>query len=332
MIQEDLALPSVTFEIRQGTQTVNLLPAIELYYLVKMFGAFCAIDHLSLTVRQGEIFGLLGPNGSGKTTTVNIIAGLLQPTSGMVRIFGHDILESTDQVRRLLGVVPQETSLYEELSAWDNLEFHYDLFGLPSKQKCARISAILELVQLVDRKHARVGTFSGGMKRRLALGRALLHDPQLLYLDEPTLGVDVQSRNALWTHIRSLRDAGKTVLLTTNYMEEAQALCNRVAILDHGLLIAIDSPEHLRQHYGGSTITITTRSSSLDLTPLKELAGVDAAYQNGGQLTIHSRGAEVPVAAIFNILASQCEILDVSFRSASLDEVFLHLTGSALRD
>ncbi|HLG75795.1 MAG TPA: ATP-binding cassette domain-containing protein [Ktedonobacteraceae bacterium] len=332
MIQECLTLPSVTFEIRQGTQPVNLLPAIELYYLVKTFGAFRAIDHLSLTVRQGEIFGLLGPNGSGKTTTVNIIAGLLQPTSGMVRIFGHDILESTDQVRRLLGVVPQETSLYEELSAWDNLEFHYDLFGLPAKQKCARISAILELVQLVDRKHSRVGTFSGGMKRRLALGRALLHDPQLLYLDEPTLGVDVQSRNALWTHIRSLRDAGKTILLTTNYLEEAEALCNRLAIIDHGLLIAIDSPEHLRQNYGGSTITITTRPSSLDLTPLKELASVDAAYQNGSQLTIHSRGAEAPVAAIFNILASQCEILDVSFHSASLDEVFLRLTGSALRD
>jgi ABC-2 type transport system ATP-binding protein len=332
MIQDEMAPPALMFEIRQGTQPMAVLPAVELYYLVKTFGTFCAIDNLSLTVRQGEIFGLLGPNGSGKTTTVNIIAGLLSPTSGMVRIFGHDITKDMRLVRQLLGVVPQETSLYEELSAWDNLEFHSDLFGIPGREKRNRITMILELVQLMERKHSRVGTFSGGMKRRLALGRALLHDPQLVYLDEPTLGVDVQSRNALWSHIRNLRDAGKTIILTTNYLEEAQALCDRIAIIDHGILIAIDSPEHLRQHYGGSTIVVETFPAPRDLIPLRELVGIEAVSLNGNQLTIHARGAEAPVAAIINILASQCEIRDMSFRSASLDEVFLRLTGAALRD
>lgn len=332
MLQEEIVRPALTFEIRQGTQPLTALPAVELYYLVKTFGTFCAIDNLSLTVRQGEIFGLLGPNGSGKTTTVNIIAGLLQPTSGMVRIFGHDITQDIHQVRRLLGVVPQETSLYEELSAWENLVFHCDIFGVPGREKRARIDMILDLIQLTERKHASVGTFSGGMKRRLALGRALLHDPQLVYLDEPTLGVDVQSRNALWAHIRRLRDTGKTILLTTNYLEEAQALCDRIAIIDHGTLIAIDSPAHLRQQYGGSTIVVETFPSPRDLAPLKELVGVEEVSLDGNRLTIHARGTEAPAAAIINILASQCEIRDMSFRSATLDEVFLRLTGAALRD
>src|SRR6185312_12560450 len=158
------------------------IPAIEIKDLCKTFGKFQAIDHLSLTVKQGEIFGLLGPNGSGKTTTMNMISGLSLPTSGEVRVMGHDVRRDTRLVRRILGAVPQETALYEELSAWDNMDFHAELFGIPRKEKKARIIKLLELVQLLDRKDSRVGTFSGGMKRRLALGRALLHDPQLIYL------------------------------------------------------------------------------------------------------------------------------------------------------
>ena len=161
--------------------------AIEVKDLCKSFGAFRAVDHLSLDVRQGEIFGLLGPNGSGKTTTINMISGLSTPTSGEVRVLGYDVRHKARQVRQILGSVPQETALYEELSAWTNMDFHADLFGIPRKEKKERITRLLELVQLLDRKDSRVGTFSGGMKRRLALARALLHDPQLLYLDEPTL-------------------------------------------------------------------------------------------------------------------------------------------------
>src|SRR6516164_8868308 len=177
---------------------VSTVAAIELRALCKTFGQLRAVDQLSLTVEQGEIFGLLGPNGSGKTTTINLISGLATPTSGEVQVMGYEMPRHARTIRRTLGTVPQETALYEELSAWDNLDFHADLFGIPKKEKQGRIMQMLDLVQLQERKRSRVGTFSGGMKRRLALARALLHDPQLLYLDEPTLGVDVQARRAIW--------------------------------------------------------------------------------------------------------------------------------------
>src|SRR5260370_36128003 len=206
---------------RAGT---TRFPAIELQALCKAFGMLQAVDHLTLSVEQGEIFGLLGPNGSGKTTTINLISGLSTPTSGDVQVMGYDVRRHARRIRQMLGAVPQETALYEELSAWDNLDFHADLFGMPRKEKKVRIMQMLELVQLQERKRSRVGSFSGGMKRRLALARALLHDPPLLYLDEPTLGVDVQSRRAIWDYILSLHQHGKTVLITTNYLEEAQTL------------------------------------------------------------------------------------------------------------
>src|SRR6266699_6284 len=183
---------------RSARRTV---PAVEMVDLCKHYGTLRAVDHLSLSVEPGEIFGLLGPNGSGKTTIINMLSGLSVPTSGQVHVMGYDVRRNAQQVRHLLGAVPQETALYEELSAWDNLDFHADLFGVPRREKKARITAILELVQLLDRKDARVNTFSGGMKRRLAIGRALLHHPRLLYLDEPTLGVDVQARWAIWDYL-----------------------------------------------------------------------------------------------------------------------------------
>src|SRR2546425_12777136 len=256
---------------RSVEQTV---PAIAMIDLCKDFGSIRAVDHLTLTVQQGEIFGLLGPNGSGKTTTINMVSGLSVPTGGEVSVMGYDVRRDARRTRQILGSVPQETALYEELSAWTNLNFHADLFGIPRKEKKERIIRVLKLVQLLDRKDSRVGTFSGGMKRRLALGRALLHEPQLVYLDEPTLGVDVQARRAIWDYILSLRDQGKTVLITTNYLEEAQALCERIAIIDHGKLIAVDTPEHLKQTYGGSVIEVETTQSVKDTAALRALAGV----------------------------------------------------------
>ncbi|HEX8982270.1 MAG TPA: ATP-binding cassette domain-containing protein, partial [Ktedonobacterales bacterium] len=230
--------------------------AIAMRDLVKRFGAFTALDGLSLTVARGEIFGLLGPNGSGKTTTINIISGLSQPTSGEARVLGYDVTRNPRAVRASLGVVPQETALYEELSAWRNMMFHAELYNVPRRECDSRITRLLELVQLADRKDSRAGTFSGGMKRRLALARALLHDPQLIYLDEPTLGVDVQSRRAIWDYILDLKSRGKTVLITTNYLEEASALCDRLAIIDHGKLIALGAPDELRRRFGDTIIEI----------------------------------------------------------------------------
>src|ERR1700716_4027666 len=249
-MQKDVA--QVVAAPRQVGATTT--PAIVMQNLCKSFGTFQAIDHLSLTVQQGEIFGLLGPNGSGKTTTINMISGLSVPTSGNVRVMGYDVSRDSRRIRQMLGSVPQETALYEELSAWANLDFHADLFGVPSGEKPERITRMLRLAQLLDRKDSRVSTFSGGMKRRLALAPALLHDPQLVYLDEPTLGVDVQARRGIWEFVLLLRDQGKTVLITTNYLEEAQALCERIAIVDHGKLVALDTPDHLKQAYGGSVV------------------------------------------------------------------------------
>ncbi len=308
------------------------VPAIEMIDLCKSFGQFQAVDHLSLTVQPGEIFGLLGPNGSGKTTIINMVSGLSVPTAGKVRVMGYDIPRDARRVRQILGTVPQETALYEELSAWTNMDFHADLFGIPRKEKKERITRVLQLVQLLDRKDSRVGTFSGGMKRRLALGRALLHEPQLIYLDEPTLGVDVQSRRAIWDYIISLREQGKTVLITTNYLEEAQMLCDRLAIIDHGKLIAVDTPQHLKQIYGGSVVELETAQPSRAVDELRTLTGVKEVAQDGTRLTIATQGDSNVVPQIINTLAREGEIRNIAVREPNLEEVFLRLTGTALRD
>ncbi|HET8913984.1 MAG TPA: ATP-binding cassette domain-containing protein [Ktedonobacteraceae bacterium] len=314
--------------------TDTTTPAIELRSVTKRFKDFVAVDQLSLTVKQGEIFGLLGPNGSGKTTIINMVSGLSSPTSGNIHVLGYDIRENVRKVRMLLGAVPQETALYEELSAWMNLDFHAEIFNIPRKEKKERIATILKLIQLEDRKDSRVGTFSGGMKRRLALGRALLHNPDLIYLDEPTLGVDVQSRRAIWDYIISLRNQGKTILITTNYLEEAQAICDRLAIIDHGKLIAVDTPEHLKGTYGGSVIELETARTNPDaiVAELRAVSGVEKVDVSGHHLTIATRGTENLVAEIINILSKESELREITVREPTLDEIFLRLTGTALRD
>jgi ABC-2 type transport system ATP-binding protein len=312
---------------RDGT-----VPAVECRDLCKTFGTLVAVDHLTLTVRQGEIFGLLGPNGSGKTTTINMISGLSRPSGGTVRVLGDDIQSQPARVRRRLGTVPQETALYDELTAWANLDFHADLFSIPRRDKQPRITRMLELVQLLDRKDSRVGTFSGGMRRRLALARALLHEPELIYLDEPTLGVDVQSRRAIWDYILALRSQGKTVLLTTNYLEEAQNLCDRLAILDHGKLIAVDTPAHLKQTYGASIVEIETAGPSNMVAALRAIPGVTSVAQDGPRLQIAIQNDTAAMPQIINTLAAEGEIRHIELREPTLDEVFLRLTGTALRD
>lgn len=307
-------------------------PAIEMIDLCKDFGSFRAVDHLSLTVQQGEIFGLLGPNGSGKTTTINMISGLSVPSKGEVRVMGYDVRHQAREVRRLLGAIPQETALYEELTAWDNMDFHADLFGVARHEKKERIVRLLELVQLLDRKASRVSTFSGGMKRRLAIARALLHDPLLIYLDEPTLGVDVQARRAIWDYCLSLRDQGKTVLITTNYLEEAQALCERLAIIDHGKLITVDTPDHLKQTFGGTILELETAQLFENVERIKELPGVKEVQREGRRMKVTTAGVDHIVPQIVNIVSQDAELRDLAVREPTLDEIFLQLTGTALRD
>ena len=312
--------------------TETTMPAIEMIDLCKTFGTLQAVDHLSLTVQQGEIFGLLGPNGSGKTTTINMVSGLSVPTSGEARVMGYDVRQAARRVRQVLGAVPQETALYEELTAWDNMDFHADLFGVPRKEKKTRIARLLELVRLLDRKDSRVSTFSGGMKRRLAIARALLHDPLLIYLDEPTLGVDVQARRAIWDYCLSLRDQGKTVLITTNYLEEAQVLCERLAIIDHGKLITVDTPDHLKQIYGGTILELETSRPFEEVEQIKELPGVKEVHLEGRRMKVTTGGVDHIVPQIVNIVSQNAELRDLSVREPTLDEIFLQLTGTALRD
>jgi ABC-2 type transport system ATP-binding protein len=307
-------------------------PAVEMTDLCKDFGSLRAVDHLSLTIEQGEIFGLLGPNGSGKTTTINMISGLSVPTEGSVRVMGYDVRHQGRQVRRLLGSIPQETALYEELTAWDNMDFHADLFSVARQEKKERIVRLLELVQLLDRKASRVSTFSGGMKRRLAIARALLHDPWLIYLDEPTLGVDVQARRAIWEDCLSLRDQGKTVLITTNYLEEAQALCERLAILDHGKLITLATPAHLKQTYGGTILELETSQPLEEVEQIKQLPGVKEVQQEERRLKVTTAGVEHSVPQIVTLVSQHAELRHLAVREPTLDEIFLHVTGTALRD
>ena len=308
--------------------------AIELRDLTKRFGTFVALDSLSLSVQRGEIFGLLGPNGSGKTTTVNILSGLSRPSAGSATVLGYDITRDTRAVRASLGAVPQETALYEELTAWTNMVFHADLYNVVGHDRNSRILKLLDLVQLTDRRDSRVSTFSGGMKRRLALARALLHDPQLLYLDEPTLGVDVQSRRALWDYILGLKQQGKTVLLTTNYLEEANTLCDRLAILDHGKLVALDTATALKQRYGDMVIDLEldpVPSQSL-LGDLRALPGVSEVVLSDGYVHLTTAGQRSVTGDIITLVAKQSTVRSISQREPNLDEIFLHLTGTALRD
>jgi daunorubicin resistance ABC transporter ATP-binding subunit len=309
--------------------------AIEIERLTKRFGNFTAVDDLSFVVKYGEIFGLLGPNGSGKTTTINIVSGLSKPSFGQVKVLGHDISKDTRIVYSALGVVPQETALYEELSAWTNMSLHADLYGVQGPNRNSRINEMLNLVQLYERRGSRVSTFSGGMKRRLALARALLHDPQLLYLDEPTLGVDVQSRRAIWDYVLNLRQRGKTILLTTNYLEEANVLCDRIAIIDHGKLVVLDRPEELKRRYGDTVMEIETEStiSSQLLEQLRNVADISQVIQADKIVKIAMSGNEPSTTGkLITLITQENNIRRISQREPNLEEIFLSLTGSSLRD
>jgi ABC-2 type transport system ATP-binding protein len=222
---------------------VGASPAIEVSDVVCQFGRIRALDGLSLRVMRGTVVGVVGPNGAGKTTLIDVICGLLRPSRGTVRVLGEDVAGNTGALRARIGVLPQETALYDEVTAWQNLRFAAALYAVPDPG--ARISAVLDLVGLSGRAGDLVRGFSGGMQRRLAIARALLHEPALLVLDEPTVGVDVEARHQIWAHIRSLRAGGRTVLLTTNYLDEAEALCDRIAILRAGAVVAEDSPAAL---------------------------------------------------------------------------------------
>jgi ABC-2 type transport system ATP-binding protein len=307
--------------------------AISVGAATRRFGKLVAVDNLSFEVQSGEIFGLLGPNGAGKTTAVHLITGMLRRDGGMVRVLGKDPQTEARQVRQRIGYVPQETNLYLDLSAVDNLWHHAALYCQDLAGAREQMDALLRLMNLWDRRRDAVGTFSGGMKRRLALTRALLHEPAVILFDEPTLGVDVQGRHVLWEHVRALRGEGRTFVVCTNDMAEADALCDRLVIIDHGRAIAMDTPEQLKADLGRDIVTLRTTPPIQEPEALFGGLGIQAiARPEPDQLRLEVRDAESIVGELFARATAGHRLESVRIARPTLDDVFLHHTGRALRE
>ena len=310
--------------------------AIEVEHMVKQFGDLTAVNDVSFDVSRQEIFGLLGPNGAGKTTLIRILTTLTPPTSGTARVGGHDIRTDADGVRRTLGVIPQAFTSDPELTAKENMTIHAKLYGVPSDQRDALIDRLLESVELLKFRDALVKTFSGGMRRRLEIARGLVHSPKIMFLDEPTTGLDPVSRAHVWEMIRTLRDKSElTILLTTHYMEEADKLCDRIAIVDHGKLVALDTPVRLKDSVPGTEIVEAEFSDPpTDWTDqLRALSHVTGVSEHDEVVHITTHDGPGAVAALMDLArARKVTVKRVSVQSTTLDDVFLHYTGTALRD
>jgi len=301
---------------------------IEVNNLVKKFNGVTAVKGVSFSVAEGELFGFLGPNGAGKTTTINMLCTLLRPTSGTAVLNGYDVVKESAAVRQSIGLVFQDPSLDERLTARENLEFHAMLYNVKKEYRDKRIDQVLGLVQLKKRENDVVKTFSGGMRRRLEIARGLLHYPKVLFLDEPTLGLDPQTRSHIWTHIRQLEKEEKiTIFLTTHYMGEAEN-CSRVAIIDDGKIIVLDSPENLKKQVGGDVITLRTADNDRAIEDLRGM-GISAQSDQGGLHFEVENGEGFIPSFITNFKVS---IEAISLRRPTLEDVFLKLTGKAIRE
>ncbi len=308
---------------------------IEVEKLRKEFNGIVAVDGISFGVERGEIFGFLGPNGAGKTTTINILTTLLLPTSGTARIAGYDLLRQPAEVRRRIGLVPQEVVLEGDLTARENLVFHGMLYGLSRNQVERRIPELLELVELEDRADSKVKTFSGGMKRRLELVKVLIHDPEVIFLDEPTVGLDPQTRRRIWEYIRLLNTEREvTVFLTTHYMEEAEQLCDRVCIIDHGRILDMGHPEELKRRLGERDIVEVELSEPCgEFLSRLESMGYRIKSVRGCRASIVAGRREKALAELFRLAGELgVSITSISVRAPTLEDVFIHYTGRGIRD
>jgi ABC-2 type transport system ATP-binding protein len=306
---------------------------LEVADLTKQYGAVAALNGISFTVGEGELFGLLGPNGAGKTTLLSILSCLLEPTSGEVCLQGRRVRQGDRWVRRLIGVVPQELALYGDLTARENLHFFGELYGLRGAELRERVKSVLAAVALEDKANDRVNTFSGGMKRRLNLGAALVHEPRLLLLDEPTVGVDPQSRNHIFEEVRRLNAAGVTILYISHYMEEVQMLCPRVGIMDHGRLAACGEVAELLHRLNGLIRINVPRVTPALRERLAELPDCTLSEPNDRTLELNCRDVKATLVRLVAILNElQVELISLETEEPNLERVFLHLTGRELRD
>ncbi len=302
------------------------MDVIHVENLFKKFGSITAVDGIQLDVQSGQIFGFLGPNGAGKSTTIKILATLLKPTNGNASVAGFDVVAKPNEVRQSIGLVFQDQSLDDRLTAQENLWFHAMLYDLPSSLFTERIEDVLRLVDLIDRRHSLVRTFSGGMKRRLEIARGLLHHPKVLFLDEPTLGLDPQTRNAIWKHVTALREKkGTTVFMTTHYMEEAEH-CDKIAVIDHGKIQAIDSPAMLKRMIGGDTIIVSGDEALAG--DLKRAYNVEVQKVGNEVYFQMDSGAEFVPKLIAGFAG---RVKSIQVKQPSLEDVFLKLTGHSIR-
>ena len=304
-------------------------PAIEVAGLEKRYGDVEAVRGVDFTVHPGETFGFLGPNGAGKSTTINILCTLVRPTAGAARVAGYDVRTQRDDVRRTIGLVFQDSTVDADLTAEENLRFHGELYGVPKDVLSGRIDDMLGMVGLGDRRKSTVGTFSGGMKRRLEIARGLLHSPRVLFLDEPTIGLDPQSRASVWEYIGALREREDiTVFLTTHYMDEAEH-CDRIAIMNEGRIVALDTPEALKAAVGKDRVQITTEDDEAAIAVLRSRFGIEAGMHSG-EVTISVPDGERFVPRLFAELG--VGIRTVSVARPTLDDVFLAHTGTTIQD
>jgi len=303
--------------------------------LTKKYDDLLAVDNLNLEIKEGEVFGFLGPNGAGKTSAIKMMVGLLKPTGGQVLFNGEEI-ESTE--KGIIGVCPQELVLWESLTCEENLNFMGNMYGIPKSILKEKVNTLLEALALSDKANDEASKLSGGMKRRLNVALSLVHDPMIVFLDEPSAGLDPQSRLLLWDFIRSLRDKeGKTIVLTTHIMEEADALSNRIAIIDHGKLLLLDTPENLKKTIGrGDIVEIQLANAMVNkqvITLIKSLDGIEEVKELRGKVTIRALNAANKLPQMIDLIESaNGNVLDISIRGNTLEDVFIYLTGRDLRE
>lgn len=309
--------------------------AIKAENLTKIFnGSLVAVDHIDFNVKHGEIFGFLGPNGAGKTTTINMLITILKPTEGTASILGYDVLKQNNEVRHSIGVVPQEYTADEDLTGYENILLCADLYGINRNISKKRAMDLLTLVELTEFKDKKVQTYSGGMRRRLELACGLINRPKVLFLDEPTLGLDVQTRAATWDYIKTLkREFGMTLFMTTHYLEEADALCDRIAIIDHGKIVVVGTPSELKDSLGGDIITVGIQDG-FDITELvQKIEHVKEVRKENGAYVIKSENGEITAPLIIEVLRQKGHMVTrLSLTKPTLNEVYLQYTGKSMRD
>lgn len=308
--------------------------AIELNSLSKTYGSLKAVDSVSLEIKEGSVFGLLGPNGAGKTTLISMLVTMRKPNSGNAKVNGFDIEKEAGNVRKSIGIVFQDPSLDEELTAFENLEMHAALYAVPKEIRKKRIKELIRLVGLEKNLNSQVSTFSGGMKRRLEIARGLVHHPKVLFLDEPTIGLDPQTRTSIWDYIKKLsKKENITIILTTHYMDEADSVCDNIAIIDHGKIIAKGTPSQLKNTLGGDVISIKCNNAGKCTAELEKNNWVKSVVQHDGTIDVRVDKGEEKIPKILLLMEKQgATVESVSLRKPSLDDVFLHYTGRTIRE